>query len=66
MQIIRNSKSQVNLTMGKNMKMLLEISVRLRYLHQGKGGKICEGTFKIEYLPARKKNLCIQYRATVV
>ena len=37
------------------MKMLLEISVRLRYLHQGKGGKICEGTFKIEYLPARKK-----------
>ena len=40
--------------MGKNMKMPLEFSVRLRYLHQGKGAKICEGTFKIEYLPARK------------
>ena len=30
-QIIRDSKSQVNLTMGKDMKMPLEISVRLRF-----------------------------------
>ena len=28
--------------MGKNMKMLLGVSVRLRYLHQDKGVKICE------------------------
>ena len=28
--------------MGRNMKMPLEISVRLRYLHQDKGVKICE------------------------
>ena len=41
-QIIRNSKSQVNLTMVKIMKMPLEISFHLWYLHQDKGVKICE------------------------